>query len=89
MSMKHKIVLPAGYTKNYWTGKDEWPAVTPTQERINECKKWCKENIGNNGWNYYGQYRKIPFEFRFKRSEDLLAFKLKFCLHHATSTSNT
>lgn len=82
MSLTHRITLPTRYGQNWWTGKDVWPAVEPTQAQLDECKDWCRKNIGTNGWNYYGQYRKIPFEFRFKRTEDLLAFKLKFGLHY-------
>lgn len=55
--------------------------IHPTAIAINACKEWCKNVIGTNGWNYYGMYRKIPFEFRFKREEDLLAFKLIFGKH--------
>lgn len=46
------------------------------QALLTQYRTWCRERIGANGWAYYGQYRKIPFEFRFRREEDLLAFRL-------------
>jgi hypothetical protein len=80
MSMKYRIALPVVYSKNTWTGADEYPVLSPKQENLTKYKEWCKDRVGTNGWNYYGQYRKIPFEFRFKRGEDLVAFKLTFGL---------
>ena len=80
MSMKYRIAFPLVYTKNAWSGKDEYPIVSPDQAKIKTCKQWCKDRVGTNGWNYYGQYRKIPYEFRFKNAEDFLAFKLTFGL---------
>jgi len=51
----------------------------PTDEHIIEMKKWCKANTGRDQWNYYdGWCRDHPYQFKFKQSEDLLAFKLKF-----------
>jgi hypothetical protein len=82
MSLQNRIALNVKWSKNSWTDKDQWPPVWPSQAHIDEYKTWCKSNIGTNGWNYYGYYRKIPCEFRFKRSEDLLAFKLTFGFHH-------
>jgi hypothetical protein len=52
----------------------------PEQALLNHYSQWCKERVGANGWNYYGMYQKVPYEFRFKREEDLLAFKLTFGL---------
>ncbi|HEY6436120.1 MAG TPA: hypothetical protein VIY47_05995 [Ignavibacteriaceae bacterium] len=77
--MQYKIRLIPRY-KISGLGTKVWPPIYPDQKLIDELKRWCKETIGTNGWNYYGMYRKIPFEFRFKRSEDLLAFKLTFGL---------
>lgn len=51
---------------------------TINDERLNAYRQWCKKNIGKNGWNYFGRYRKVPCEFRFRREEDLLAFRLTF-----------
>lgn len=82
MSMRNKIALGVKWTKNTWSNADQWPPVWPTHADLEKYKGWCKENVGANGWNYYGYYRKIPCEFRFKRSEDLLAFKLTFGFHH-------
>ena len=46
-----------------------------------ECyKDWCKTHVGPNLWNYYGEYKKIPFQFKFKNAEDLLAFKIRFSI---------
>lgn len=84
MSMKNKVALKVQWTKNSWSGKEQWPPVWPTQPQLEEYKEWCKRNVGPNGWNYFGFYRKIPCEFRFKKSEDLLAFKLAFGLHYDT-----
>lgn len=56
-------------TARQWYFKRDWALVE-------KYKTWCKENVGANNWNYYGIYRKTPLRIRFKRSEDLLAFKL-------------
>ena len=80
MGMKYRYAFPIKYNKNPYTGMDTWPMSNPTLEQLDECKQWCKEKIGANGWNYYGMYRKIPCEFRFKRGEDLVAFRLRFGL---------
>lgn len=45
---------------------------------IGQCKRWCKEKVGANNWNYFGEFRKVPFEFRFRRAEDALAFRISF-----------
>ena len=72
--MKYRIQLRCGHAG--------LPRIThPTVQIVNTCKDWCKETLGTGGWNYYGMYRKIPFEFRFKRAEDMLAFKLIFGEH--------
>ena len=81
MSLTYRVVLPVKWTKNTWNDTDMWPPVWPTQAMLDELKDWCKTNIGTNGWNYYGYYRKVPCEFRFKRPEDLVAFKLRFGFH--------
>ena len=77
MSMRHKIIIPITYqlNPNGWA-QQKWVPIYPEQKYIDSLKAWCREYIGVNQWNYFGQYRKVPFEFRFKRSEDLLAFKL-------------
>ena len=49
-------------------------------DRQEEIKEWCKECVGANNWNYYGLEKKTPCVLRFKRQEDLLAFKLRFNL---------
>ncbi len=82
MSLTYRVALPVKWTKNSWTNKDEWPPVWPTVQQLEDLKNWCKKNVGVNGWNYYGYYRQVPCEFRFKRPEDLLAFKLTFGFHH-------
>lgn len=81
MSLRHRVVLPVKWSKHPWTYQDQWPPIWPTPDQLEELKTWCKTNIGPNGWNYYGYYRKVPCEFRFKRPEDLLAFKLTFGFH--------
>lgn len=45
---------------------------------LTKYKSWCKENVGKDNWNYYGVHQKTPYIFRFKREEDLLAFRLVF-----------
>jgi len=74
MSMQFKIQIPIRKEKRGWSQMET--IVFPDPTYINMLKQWCKECVGVNGWNYFGQYRKVPYEFRFKRSEDLLAFKL-------------
>lgn len=46
--------------------------------KAKECYKWCKDTLGTNDnrWCYFGIYKKIPLEFRFRYEEDLLAFRL-------------
>jgi len=80
MGMKHRVQLPSitEIDKNWWTPREI--TVFQTDKEIETYKEWCKERVGVNGWNYYGKHRKVPCEFRFKRSEDLLAFKLVFGL---------
>lgn len=46
--------------------------------KLHKYKEWCKKNVGANNWNYYGQHKRVPCEFRFKRGEDALAFSLRF-----------
>lgn len=83
MSLQNRIALNPKYSKVVGGHYSHWPVlIWPPNKDVDEYKVWCKEHIGTNGWNYYGQYRKIPFEFRFKRSEDLLAFRLTFGFHH-------
>jgi hypothetical protein len=60
-----------------------WPfygLTNVSQDKINKCKRWCIANVGANNWNYYGYEKKRPVEFRFKKEEDLLAFRLVFGL---------
>ena len=80
MSMVHRVAVKIVWTKNPWIDRWEWPPVYPTLVQLEGYKQWCKDRVGTNGWNYYGYYRKVPCEFRFKRSEDLVAFKLTFGL---------
>lgn len=81
MGMKFKVQLPAGFTIEYnWRGAPKKVPVYPEYNIVEDYKEWCKERVGTNGWNYYGQHKKRPCEFRFKREEDLLAFKLRFGL---------
>ncbi len=49
-------------------------------DKQDEIKEWCKECVGPNQWNYYGLEKKTRCVLRFKRQEDLLAFKLRFNL---------
>lgn len=76
--MKYKLHLPIKWTKNAWSGLDQWPMVSPIIEDLEKYKVWCKENVGVNNWNFYGMYRKIPCELRFRYQVDLLAFMLTF-----------
>jgi len=78
MSMRYRIVLKMELQKDIYGRTMAWPVLSPTDDEITMYKTWCKEHVGQNGWNYYGQYKKVPYEFRFKCSEDLLAFKLTF-----------
>lgn len=80
MSMTYRYNLKPVFTKDSY-GNMKWDPDWPTQKDVNAIKEWCKVHVGANGWNYFGQYRKIPFEFRFKRGEDMLAFKLTFGFH--------
>lgn len=79
MSMQYRIQLPITREKRGWS--QEYITIYPPPTKIDECKEWCKATVGINGWNYYGIYRKIPCEFRFKRGEDAVAFRLRFGLH--------
>ena len=79
MGMKHRVWLKIERSVNPYNG-NTGGVITPSVKQINELIEWCKENVGANGWNYYGLYREKPCEFRFKRGEDLLAFKLRFGL---------
>lgn len=76
--MKYSVQIPS------WIEKRGWSQLPVTiyvdDKKIESYKTWCKEQVGADGWNYYGKYRKVPCEFRFKRGEDLLAFKLVFGL---------
>lgn len=76
----YRFQLPYTITEiTHWTGttynkKDccvDWKV-------IEDYKKWCKENVGPNRWNYYGVYKRVPWVFIFKTPEDLLAFRLTF-----------
>lgn len=73
--VKDKVVTRTVSTSYYGTGSYSYDV---NNKLLNEYKQWCKEKVGANGWNYFGQYRNIPYEFRFKKAEDLLAFKLTF-----------
>lgn len=76
--MKYKVQLPSTTEKRGWS---QQPITIYADDKlIDVYKEWCKERVGVNNWNYYGKYRKVPCEFRFKREEDLLAFKLVFGL---------
>ena len=78
MSAPYRIDFPIVWSRNYYSAADTWPMLYPTDDFIDSMREWCKEVVGPNMWNYYGFGRKIPFEFRFKKEEDLLAFKLRF-----------
>jgi hypothetical protein len=79
MSMQYRIQLPITREKRGWS--QQYITIYPPEEQISACKEWCRLMVGTNGWNYYGKYKKVPCEFRFKRGEDLVAFKLVFGLH--------
>jgi len=72
-----RIVLQPTYSYDYYN-RQVWPVLWPTDKDILDYKTWCKQHVGANNWNYYGQYQDPPYEFRFKRSEDLLAFRIRF-----------
>jgi len=78
MSLDHRIVLKVELPKDYLGRTIAWPVLSPTYVEVDRYKEWCKENVGANGWQYYGEYKKTPYEFRFRHSEDLLAFRLTF-----------
>jgi hypothetical protein len=78
MGMKHSIQLPNTTEKRGWSQQPI--TIFAADKDIETYKEWCKDRVGANGWNYYGKYRKKPCEFRFKRQEDLLAFKIVFGL---------
>ena len=78
MTAPHRINLPITWSTNYYSGAKTWPILYPTQEVIDPMKQWCQEVLGPNEWNYYGHAHEVPFQFRFKREEDLLAFRLWF-----------
>ena len=88
MSMKYRIQLKYSPAEMIKIALAALYAIHPTVQIANTCREWCKETIGTNGWNYYGMYRKIPYEFRFKREEDLLAFKLRFGEHCVIDDDN-
>lgn len=78
MAMMHRVQLKITTEKRGWS---QQPVIIFLPDGVlEEYKEWCKERVGANGWNYYGKYRKIPCEFRFKHGEDLVAFKLTFGL---------
>lgn len=76
ISVNVSVNVSIQYT-NYWSGNTR---TEYDPRKLREYKNWCKEFVGANNWNYYGPYKKTPCEFRFKKPEDALAFKLKFCL---------
>ena len=53
-----------------------WSPLLPYEEK----KNWCKENLKQDSWNFYGYYQRTPCVFRFENPEDALAFKLRFNL---------
>jgi hypothetical protein len=76
MGMKYSVQLPTTEVPNPNYYRGGMITVFATDKEVEAYKEWCKERVGANEWNYYGKYRKKPCEFRFKREEDLLAFKL-------------
>lgn len=78
MSVMYRVQLPLVWTRDMWTNTEIWPIVSPSFDELELKKQWCKDVVGANGWNYYGVHKKVMCEFRFKREEDLLAFKLRF-----------
>lgn len=84
MSMTYKINLPVEFEQRYnWLSNktENWGIPICKRHDLQSMHNWCRERLGTNRWNYYGKYRKIPFEFRFKSAEDFLAFKMTFGLH--------
>lgn len=69
---------------NYYSGKAthlwSYEVSAYNNNLAAEYRKWCQENVGGDRWNYFGEFRKIPFEFKFKEEQDLLAFKIRFDL---------
>jgi hypothetical protein len=63
-------------TVDPWYGT--FRSVDVNYARLNAMQKWCKENVAQDDWNYYGMYKDIPFEFKFRNGEDFLAFKFRF-----------
>lgn len=82
MSMQYKVRLPIKRVEKYKWGTNSTMTIAeyPTDAQIEIYKQWCKTHIGSNKWNYYGKYRKVPCEFRFKEEQDAVAFKLTFVL---------
>ena len=80
MGMKFSVQLPYKEVISNYYGASRIAYVYADDNIVEEYKEWCKETVGANNWNYYGKYRKIPCEFRFKREEDLLAFRMVFGL---------
>ncbi len=79
--MRYKIQLPISYKEEYaYSGKKMLLTEFPPDAQIEKYKQWCREKIGTNKWNYYGKYRKVPCEFRFKDAGDAVAFRLTFGL---------
>lgn len=78
MSLRFRVQLPNVQEKRGWS--QQVITIFKSDQEIEVYKEWCKERIGANGWNYYGKHKVVPCEFRFKREEDLLAFKLVFGL---------
>ena len=72
------VQIPIAWTMSCWDGSSRWPHVSPTDSKISQMKHWCNERVGHNNWNYYGIHKKTPCSFKFKKEEDLLAFKLRF-----------
>lgn len=81
-TMLYRIQIPNNLTEFFTNYRSYQRAVElyPSFETIKEYSDWCKLQVGADGWNYYGMYQRTPFEFRFRREEDLLAFRLKFGL---------
>jgi hypothetical protein len=74
------IQIPIVWPTNIWNGLLGWPQTSPAYTEISQMKHWCNERVGHNNWNYYGIHKKTPCMFKFKKEEDLLAFKLRFNL---------
>lgn len=69
---KVRILKNNYYSGAFWFEYD--------MKKLEEYKDWCKKHVGTDNWNYYGPHKKVPCEFRFKRGEDALAFKIMFLL---------